>query len=54
MIIRLHPKLEVEKTEGARWVLAEQARQMMEAFSALEVGEIDLIERFKRAVGGPR
>lgn len=42
VLIRLYPKVEVEKTEGVRRILAEIAKQLMQIFPNLKVGETNL------------
>ncbi len=48
IVVRLFPVPEVEKTEGVKRVLAETARQLLQAFPDLEVGETNL-ERYLKA-----
>ena len=42
LVIRLFEVPEVQRTEGVRRVLAETAKQLLEAFPDLEVGETNL------------
>ena len=42
LMVRLWPGLEVERTEGVMRVLAETAKQLMEVFPGLVVGETNL------------
>lgn len=42
VVVRLYPKVEVEKTEGVKRILAEQARQMLASFPGLSIGETNL------------
>jgi len=45
LVVRLFEVPDVERTEGVKRVLAETARQLLEAFPDLEVGETNL-ERY--------
>lgn len=47
VVVRLYPKMEVEKTEGVKRTLAEIARQLLSAFPELRVGETNLGEYLK-------
>lgn len=42
VVVRLYPKLEVEKTEGVKRVLAEQAKQILASLPNLSIGETNL------------
>jgi len=42
VVVRLYPKVEVEKTEGVKRILAELAKQIIETFPTLKVGETNL------------
>ena len=42
VVVRLYPKLEVEKTEGVKRILAEQAKQILTSFPGLRIGETNL------------
>jgi hypothetical protein len=43
VVVRLYPKLEVEKTEGVKRILAEQAKQLLASFPGLRIGETNLM-----------
>jgi hypothetical protein len=45
LVVRLWPGLEVNRNEGVKRVLAETARQLLETFPDMEVGETNL-ERY--------
>lgn len=42
VVVRLYPKVEVEKTDGVKQILAEISKQLMKAFPELKVGETNL------------
>ena len=42
VVVRLYPKIEVEKTVGVRKILAELAKQLIAAFPGLRIGETNL------------
>ena len=42
VVVRLYPKIEVEKTEGVKSILAELAKQLLAMFPELKVGETNL------------
>jgi hypothetical protein len=42
VVVRLYPKIEVEKTEGVKSILAELAKQLLATFPELKVGETNL------------
>lgn len=42
VVVRLYPKVEVEKTEGVKRILAEQAGQILTSFPGLKIGETNL------------
>jgi hypothetical protein len=42
VVVRLNPKIDVEKTEGVKKILAELAKQLISAFPELKVGETNL------------
>lgn len=42
VVIRLYPKSDVEKTEGVKRLLAELAKQLLQTFNTLKVGETNL------------
>jgi hypothetical protein len=44
VVVRLYPKVEVEKTDGVRKILAELAKQLIAAFPGLKVGETNLAD----------
>lgn len=44
IVIRSYPKLEIEKTEGVKRLIAETARQLLQAFPELKTGETNLSE----------
>lgn len=45
MVLRLWPGLDVSRSEGVKTVIAETAKQLMETFPDLELGETNL-ERY--------
>jgi hypothetical protein len=44
VVVRLYPKVEVEKTDGVRTILAELVKQLLAAFPGLKVGETNLAD----------
>lgn len=42
VVVRLYPKIDVEKTEGVKKILAELAKQLIATFPELKVGETNL------------
>jgi hypothetical protein len=44
VVVRLYPKIEVEKTDGVKQILAEIAKQLMLTFPELNIGETNLAE----------
>ena len=42
IVIRLYPKVEVEKTDGVKKILAELAKQLIQIFPQLKIGETNL------------
>ena len=42
VVIRLYPKIDVEKTEGVKKILVELAKQLIAMFPELTVGETNL------------
>ena len=42
VVVRLYPKINVEKTEGVKKILVELAKQMMATFPELSLGETNL------------
>jgi len=47
VVVRLYPKVEVEKTSGVKQILAEIAKQLMRIFPTLKVGETNLDDYLK-------
>lgn len=47
LVIRLYPRLEVEKTEGVKRLLAEIAKQIIDTFPSLKIGETNLKDYLK-------
>jgi hypothetical protein len=46
-VVRLYPKIEVEKTEGVKRIIAELAKQLIVKFPELKVGETNLQDYLK-------
>lgn len=44
VVVRLYPKIEVEKTDGVKQILAEIAKQLMVTFPELTLGETNLAD----------
>ena len=44
VVVRLYPKMDVEKTDGVKQILAEIAKQLMLTFSDLNLGETNLTD----------
>lgn len=42
VVVRLYPKIDVEKTDGVKKILAELAKQLMVSFPELSIGETNL------------
>ncbi len=42
VVVRLYPKIDVEKTEGVKKVLVELAKQLIVTFPELRIGETNL------------
>jgi len=42
VVVRLYPKIDVEKTEGVKMILVELAKQLVATFPELTVGETNL------------
>ncbi len=42
VVVRLFPKIEVEKTSGVKKILAELSKQLISMYPSLEVGETNL------------
>jgi hypothetical protein len=47
VVVRLYPNVEVEKTDGVKMVLAELAKQLLQTFPEMQVGETNLQEYLK-------
>ena len=47
LVVRLYPRIEVEKTEGVKRLLAEIAKQIIDAFPSLKIGETNLKDYLK-------
>ncbi len=47
VVVRLYPKIEVEKTDGVKKILVELAKQLIATFPGLKVGETNLQEHLK-------
>lgn len=46
-VVRLYPKIEVEKTEGVKIVMAEIVKQLVSRFPELKLGETNLQDYLK-------
>jgi hypothetical protein len=42
VVVRLYPKIDIEKTEGVKKVLVELAKQLIATFPELRIGETNL------------
>ena len=42
VVVRLYPKVDVEKTEGVKKILSELAKQLIATFPELKIGETNL------------
>ena len=42
VVVRLYPKIDVEKTEGVKKILVELAKQLIATFPELRIGETNL------------
>ena len=42
VVVRLYPKIDVEKTEGVKKILSELAKQLIATFPELKIGETNL------------
>jgi len=42
VVVRLYPKIDVEKTEGVKKILSELAKQLIATFPELRIGETNL------------
>jgi len=47
VVVRLYPKIEVEKTEGVKKILVELAKQLISTFPELRLGETNLQDYLK-------
>ncbi len=47
LVVRLYPRIEVEKTDGVKRLLAEIAKQIIDAFPSLKIGETNLKDYLK-------
>jgi hypothetical protein len=47
VVVRIYPQVEVEKTDGVKKVLAELAKQLLQTFPDLHVGETNLQDYLK-------
>lgn len=47
VVVRLYPTVEVEKTDGVKMVLAELAKQLMQTFPEMHIGETNLQDYLK-------
>ena len=47
LVVRLHPRIEVEKTDGVKRLLAEIAKQIIDTFPSLKIGETNLNDYLK-------
>lgn len=47
VVIRLFPKIEVDKTEGVKKILSELAKQLLSMFPELKIGETNLANYLK-------
>jgi hypothetical protein len=47
VVIRLYPKIDIEKTEGVKKILSELAKQLIETFPELKIGETNLGDYLK-------
>ena len=46
-VVRLYPKIEVEKTDGVKKILAELAKQLLSTYPELNIGETNLTDYLK-------
>ena len=42
VVVRLYPKIDVEKTDGVKKILVELAKQLIATFPELKIGETNL------------
>jgi hypothetical protein len=47
LVVRLYPRIEVEKTDGVKRLLAEIAKQIIDTFPSLKIGETNLNDYLK-------
>jgi hypothetical protein len=47
VVVRLYPMFDVEKTDGVKRILAELAKQLLQTFPELKVGETNLQDYLK-------
>jgi len=47
VVVRLYPKVDVEKTEGVKKIIVELAKQLIATFPELKIGETNLDNYFK-------
>ncbi len=47
LVVRLYPRIEVEKTDGVKRLLAKIAKQIIDAFPSLKIGETNLKDYLK-------
>jgi len=47
VVVRLYPQFEVEKTDGVKQILAELAKQLLQTFPEMRVGETNLQDYLK-------
>jgi hypothetical protein len=47
VVVRLYPKIDIEKTEGVKKVLVELAKQLITTFPELRIGETNLGDYLK-------
>jgi hypothetical protein len=47
VVVRLYPRMDVEKTQGVKTILAQVAKQLLEAPLGLRAGETNLPEYLK-------
>jgi hypothetical protein len=47
VVVRLFPKIEVDKTEGVKKMLSELAKQLIAMFPELKIGETNLANYLK-------
>lgn len=47
VVVRLYPKIEIEKTDGVKKILVELAKQLISTFPELRLGETNLQDYLK-------